>query len=51
MGLQLPLATSFRKFNLKIHALKRVFDLTLNIRGAEGARQFNSFNDFQILAI
>ena len=41
-----PLTKSFRKFNFKIQAFKRVLDLILGIRGAEGAKQFNSFNDF-----
>ena len=35
-----------------MQAFKRVLDLTLSKRGgAEGARQFNSFNDFLILTI
>ena len=48
--LQPPLAKSFRKFNPKIQAFK-VLDLILSITGAEGAAQFNSFNDFWIFAI
>ena len=40
------LVKSVRKFNPKMQAFKRVLDLTLSIRGAEGARLFNYFNDF-----
>ena len=42
---------AFRKFNPKIQAFKHVLDLILSVRGAEVANQFNSFNDFWILAI
>ena len=38
-------------FNPKIQAFKHALDLTRSIRAAEGARQFNSFNNFSILAI
>ena len=41
-----PLAKSFRKFNHKTQAFDRVLDLTLSIKGSEGAKQFNSYNDF-----
>ena len=45
-GFQLPSAKSFIKYNPKKQALKPVLDLILSIRGADEARQFNSFNDF-----
>ena len=48
---QPPIVKTLRKLTPKIQAFERVFDLTLSIRGVEGARQFNSFNEFWILAI
>ena len=48
--IQLSLAKSFRRFNPKMQAFKHL-GLDLKPRGTEEARQFNSFNDFWILAI
>ena len=51
-SLQPPLAKLFRKYNPKKQAFKRVSVLTLRTyKMVEGARQFNSFNNFLIFAI
>ena len=46
-----PGGRGFRRFNPKIQAFKHVLDLIWSMKGAEGARQFNSFSDFWSLAI